>query len=220
MEPTPSRTLSPVSPTSPVSRVPFVLLDVDGVINAVSGRGDPSVWQDWRSGRARAGGRTWPILWSPTVTGTIRRWHATGLAEVRWLTTWRDEANETLRELVGLPPLTVVGSVAHEVPAQVQPAPDPAVASHAEVAGADAPSLLTGRWWKFDLVLELVAADPSRPFVWLDDDLRTKQPVREWLAGHTTSLTLAPPAHTGLTPRLLAEAEEWLRAHHPDAAPG
>jgi hypothetical protein len=194
--------------------VPLVLLDVDGVLNAVTPQGDPAIWPDWQYGQARAGGRRWPIAWSPTVTGTIRRWHAAGLADVRWLTTWRTEANRELRRLLELPELPVVDGN-HEVPVAV-PTADGGATTHAEFAGADAASLLTGRWWKFDLVLDLVRAAPARPFVWLDDDLASEGRVQEWLAAHTTSLALAPRPDRGLTADLLRTAEQWLVDHHPE----
>ncbi len=197
--------------TGAAAPVPLVLLDVDGVLNAVTRQGDPAVWPDWQYGRARAGGRRWPIAWSPTVTGTIRRWQVTGLADVRWLTTWRTEANRELRRLFDLPELPVVGGN-DEVP--VAPTVDGEATTHAEFAGADAASLLTGRWWKFDLVVDLVRTAPARPFVWLDDDLASKGPVQEWLAAHTTSLALAPRPDRGLTADLLRSAEAWLVDHH------
>jgi hypothetical protein len=197
------------------ARVPLVLLDVDGVLNAVTAYGDPAVWSDWRYGAASADGRRWPITWSPTVAASVRRWQETGLADVRWLTTWREHANAELRRLLDLPELSVVGE---ERAPLVDAVPEPGAGSHAEFAGADAASLLTGRWWKFDLVVDLVRAEPARPLVWLDDDLRTKAPVLEWLQVHATCLPVAPRAATGLTPDQLARVEEWLTAHQPDRA--
>ena len=57
---------------------PLVLLDVDGVLNAL-GPADGS-WPDWRAGRATATGRSWPIRWSPSVVEAVRRWQ--GSADV------------------------------------------------------------------------------------------------------------------------------------------
>lgn len=92
--------------------VPVWLLDVDGVLNAVTSDPDPDVWPDWRVGAATAEGVRWPITFSPTVMATVARLHRSGAVEVRWLTTWAGEANGELRELLGLPELAVAGAPA------------------------------------------------------------------------------------------------------------
>lgn len=86
---------------------PLWLLDVDGVLNAVTGKPDRSVWPDWRAGVATADRQDWPIWYSRTVTETVRRVHEQGLAEVQWLTTWGAWANGSLRHLLDLPELAV-----------------------------------------------------------------------------------------------------------------
>ncbi|MCW2621617.1 MAG: hypothetical protein JWL64_1219, partial [Frankiales bacterium] len=43
---------------------PLVLVDVDGVVNALA-RGH-GAWPDWQLGSARALGADWPIQWSPS----------------------------------------------------------------------------------------------------------------------------------------------------------
>ena len=85
---------------------PLVLLDVDGVLNAL-GPPDGS-WDDWRYGSAAALGRDWPIRFSPTVVAAVRGWTET--ADVNWLTTWGHEANTGLGDLLGLAELPVAGT--------------------------------------------------------------------------------------------------------------
>jgi hypothetical protein len=47
---------------------PILLLDVDGVLNALPEvRDDLGVWDDWQFGNATADGARWPIIWSPSV---------------------------------------------------------------------------------------------------------------------------------------------------------
>ncbi len=88
---------------------PIWLLDVDGVLNAVTLEPDRTAWPEWRTGTAQADGRTYPITFSPDVMAGIRAVHRRGLAEIRWLTTWSGDANRGLRRLLDLPEFPVVG---------------------------------------------------------------------------------------------------------------
>ena len=173
---------------------PLVLLDVDGVLNAVDADPDPRVWPDWQRGRAHAGGRAWPIAWSPSVVQAVLSWRE--VADVRWLTTWGSLANGALRELLGLPELPVAGAPGG---AALGSASDGAQGSLAAVTAA-APDELTGRWWKFDVVRELVHAEPDRPLVWLDDDLAGQRDIREWMSARSRCLLVSPTPRTGLRP--------------------
>ena len=186
---------------------PLVLLDVDGVLNAVQARGRSDAWDDWRTGRATADGRSFPITWSPTVVEAVRSWQA--LAEVQWLTTWGHDANTSLRHLLGLPELPVAGTYDDvDGPAG---AADVGAAAHASIAPA-APDRLTGRWWKLDVVRRIVRTGEPRRVVWLDDDLAGQDDVRAWMRQHTTSLLVAPDPRSGLTAAQLAAVEAFLRA--------
>lgn len=186
---------------------PLVLLDVDGVLNAVAAWGRSGAWSDWRTGVARDDGRDFPITWSPSVVAAVRSWQE--LAEVQWLTTWGHDANTSLRHLLGLPELAVAATYAD---ADVAPSgsTDEDGPAHAAVAPA-APDRLTGRWWKFDAVRRLVRADPSRPVVWLDDDLAGQSDVRAWMHAHTACLLVAPEPRSGLTPGQLDSVAEFLQ---------
>jgi hypothetical protein len=88
---------------------PIWLLDVDGVLNAVTVEPDRTAWPQWTTGTAYTSGRGYPITFSPAVTGVIRDLHDRGLVEVRWLTTWAQDANRDLRRLLDLPEFPVVG---------------------------------------------------------------------------------------------------------------
>lgn len=182
---------------------PLVLLDVDGVLNAVSRDPDPTAWQDWRTGTAPARGRDWRVLWSPSVVEAVHGWLE--VAEVQWLTTWGHEANDGLRDLLGLPELPVAGTddgtVGHgsgpaEVLADVTPA---------------APDALTGTWWKFDVARGIATAQPDRRIAWIDDDLAGHDAVRAWMAAAGDALCLAPRPQTGLRPDDLEVIGWWLR---------
>jgi len=191
--------------SSPVQ--PLVLLDVDGVLNAVQAWGRSDAWPDWCTGSATADGRSFPITWSPSVVAAVRSWRE--LAEVQWLTTWGHDANTSLRHLLELPDLPVAGTYDDvDGPAGDRDADGPA---HASVAPA-APDRLTGRWWKFDVVRRIVHTGGSRRIVWLDDDLAGQDDVRAWMRQHTSSLLVAPDPRSGLTPAQLEAVEAFLRA--------
>jgi len=184
-----------------MSMQPLVLIDVDGVLNALS---ETDAWQDWQSGEAVAEGRAYPIRWSPTVVERVVGW--CGIADVQWLTTWGHDANDTLRHLLGLPELPVAGT--HDG-AGAAGSPD-AGASHAAVTPA-APDALTGQWWKFDVVRRLVREDPSRPMVWLDDDLANQHEICSWMGDSAMALVLAPNRSSGLVATDLDAVDAYLR---------
>ena len=193
---------TPTVPTPP----PLVLLDVDGVLNAVRAWGRSDAWDDWRTGQARADGRAFPITWSPTVVAAVRSWQE--LADVQWLTTWGHDANASLRHLLALPELPVAGT--YDDVDRAAGEPDGGADTHASVAPA-APDALTGRWWKLDVVRRIVRTGEPRRLVWLDDDLAGQDDVRAWMRQHTTSLLVAPDPRSGLTRAHLDAVEQFLR---------
>jgi hypothetical protein len=192
---------------------PLWLLDVDGVLNAVTAKPDRSVWRDWERGTATADGVSWPIRFSPSVTRAVARVHDERLAEVRWLTTWGRHANGELRRLLRLPAFEVAGEEARrDRPRPIGPADpvDPGeAASHGELAGADAVDALTGRWWKFDVVRRVHLDEPGRRIIWTDDDLDGEHEVRRWMRQHTDCLLLSPRTHVGLTAKMLRTIEDF-----------
>lgn len=196
----------PVSPGT----APLWLLDVDGVLNAVTSKPDPTVWDDWQHGEAHAQGGTWPICFSPTVMRTIRRLSEGGFVDVRWLTTWKAAANGDLIELLGLPAFSVAGA-----DASAEASPSAVAASAENGPPTQGAAVATGRqggktWWKFDIVRELVRAAPNRPLIWTDDDLRVERDAVTWVRDHAPhNLVMAPPSAVGLTPRQLRRIEEF-----------
>jgi hypothetical protein len=163
---------------------PVWLLDVDGVLNAVTTHPDQQVWPDWRRVFAAANGVSWPIWFSPSVTATVTGLHEAGLADVRWLTTWGDDANGELRRRLELPRLTVSG--------------------RGGVFAADGLD-----WWKFAVVRALHRAQPDRRLIWTDDDLRYLPEVQAWMQANTRSLVIAPRPDHGLTPDQLDEIRRF-----------
>ena len=184
---------------------PLLLLDVDGVLNAL-GRPLPPDWDDWQTGWATAGGRDYPIAWSPSVVRRLLAWHDERRVEVQWLTTWGHDANTSLRHLLELPELVVAGTFDDDVAAGDPNAAAGALASVTPAARDE----LTGRWWKFDVVRRVVRAEPGRRLVWLDDDLAGEDDLRAWASREADCLPLAPPPRSGLRPMDLDVVSAWL----------
>ena len=190
---------------------PLLLLDVDGVLNALSDElPDTSVWPRWQRGYADADGTTWPIVFSPDVVERLKGWHEQGLAEIQWLTTWGHDANGSLRELLGLPELTVAGTYDDADPREGAETQTGAL-SHA-AAAPSAPDPLSGHWWKYDVVQRLRVQSPERLVVWVDDELHPRSsPFRRWAEQQPDLTPVGPDPRRGLTPQDLDGIEQALQ---------
>jgi len=179
------------------------LLDVDGVLNATRRGRDTSVWPTWRTGRARASDVTWPITWAPPVTQAIRRVHAAGRTDIRWLTTWLEDANYSLGPLLGLPALPVLDEPDDDTQAARGP--------HGFLGSrAGAPT----DWWKLTAARRLLDPQPDRPLVWTDDDLAWEDGARAWAESRSgPTLLIAPDTDTGLAPEHIAAIEEFCATY-------
>lgn len=82
-----------------------ILLDVDGVLHAVTNTPDPEQWPDWEEAAPNGN----HIHYSPSVGRFFRHMAETDHVEIQWLTTWGPMANEELRELLDMPVLDVAG---------------------------------------------------------------------------------------------------------------
>lgn len=185
--------------------LPLLLLDVDGVLNAFDSPVDASD-QAWRHGFARAQGTLWPITFSPVVVAALRAWHEQGRVEVQWLTTWGHAANDSLRELLGLPQLQVAGTYDDE------PSDGVAADDDSSLAGAtpSAPYTLAGTWWKYDVVRAVLRDQRGRRVVWVDDELTQDSEFTAWARRQPDLLPLGPHAARGLTTDDLEVIDRWL----------
>jgi len=159
--------------------VNFWLMDVDGVLNAVPA---PKGYRTFQA-------RSFEIAFQPAVVERILALHEEGLVEVRWLTTWADDANRLLCAHFGWPSLAVAGSP---------------------------PSREHG-WWKSPIARAFY--DAGHRVVWTDDDLdfgiRTGD--ADWVNGADPDrlLTISPLLSTGLSMKQVDEVEGWLRQGGP-----
>lgn len=181
---------------------PVILLDVDGVINAITKKPNRSIWPSasWRSGRALCSGKEWPIMWAVDVIEFLTRVHVEGRAEIRWHTTWQDEA-KNLADLVGLPGFPV--AVAPEAPHDDVP--------NGELIAARIRDGLPA-WWKYGAARRVVIEE-RRPLLWIDDDITSElsRRTRDNLANLGPVRFVSPDTATGLTPHNLGQIDAFLQ---------
>ena len=67
-------------------------------------------------------------------------------------------------------------------------------------AAPSAPDPLSGGWWKYDVVRRLLAADPERLLIWVDDDLAPGSPYQAWADDHPQVRVMGPDPAVGLSP--------------------
>lgn len=189
--------ITDASDTSTAAQPPLLLLDVDGVLNALGDDDEyATAWPKWCGGYATADGTKWPFTWAPAVIERLRAWHEAGYVEIQWLTTWGQGANGELRELLGLPELVVAGTYDED---DAGAATVDGGTSHASTAPA-APDPLSGRWWKYDVVRRVIAERPGRLVIWVDDELHdAASPFARWATGHDV-IAIGPEGMVGLEP--------------------
>lgn len=173
---------------------PVWLLDIDGVVN-VPFKQAPSVWPDaaWR----RTSIRNMPILVAQPVLDFITRMHESGKVEIRWHTTWRENAQDEFAPELGLPRFEVAKAAEFD-----------------DLSEPIRPQ--RGRWWKFNAAWRVVHQE-RRPLIWTDDDIRFMETRALQMARQTwpRSLLVAPNEWTALTPKHLAQIEAFVDANQP-----
>ena len=165
---------------------PVLLLDVDGVLNALL----HDLPEGWRRGTFHG----YVLSWDPTVVARLRELHDAGRVELQWLTTWTHLADELLAEPLELPR----GLRTHDREAML---PTGFIGRPGAVAG----------WWKLAAARAVAEAEPGRRIVWIDDDLADQATdTSEWLAANGRVLVVAPELAAGLTHAELDRVEAWL----------
>jgi hypothetical protein len=164
---------------------PVLLLDVDGVLNAVR----PDLPEGWQRGRFNG----YVLSWDPSVVARLRAMHESGAVELQWLTTWTEMADRILAEPLGLPR----GLRTHS--RDVLP-----TGFGGSLRG------LSG-WWKLAAARAVAQAEPDRRIVWIDDDLADQaEDTSGWIAEHGDVLVIAPDYSIGLTHAELDRVDAWL----------
>lgn len=165
---------------------PIWLLDIDGVVNADPGQHHLWSSDQWIHTRVPGGGKDWRLIASKPVIDFITKVHDENWAEIVWLTTWQDEANN-VADALGLPHFKSL----------INPR-----AQGTLYAG------LT--WWKLSEATRVLAQ--GRPTIWTDDDIGPE--VTNLFLQNSTDqdcLVLAPKSPEGLAPVHLDKIASFLR---------
>lgn len=169
---------------------PVWWLDLDGVVNATPAPSRRMRDQfEHHEVTVNDGGRGivvgLPLWWRPRVVDFINDVHRRELAEVRWLTTWGDQARTIFAPTVGLDDL-------------------PVLATRPDGPGADPTD---DPWWKVTAIRDL--HDGGDRLIFTDDDISRR--VREQLRTLTgAALLITPMPSPGLTDDHIEKIRAYL----------
>lgn len=174
---------------------PIWLLDFDGVINALSSKGDRSVWDRWNSTEITVpDDDTYQILWSDDVVELVAYAVDSGISVI-WLTTWREHTKLISETLTGMP--------------EALPWWDE---STMEDAGHKLdPCKVLGQKWKVQVAQALLPNDAN--VLWTDDQLPyiLNGTDRGWFARRSGITSYINPQPTiGLSKSQVREVREWI----------
>lgn len=178
--------------------------DIDGVFNAVR---EPQFPQDpqheatgwlgeWKNSHIPAHrfeslpedwGDKFHLCWSTELIESLNSLASNESVEIVWATTWRNLAPTIFSPATG-----VRGEewrVLH--------------ASWERIERKDS-------WWKHELVMQDIMANPVEKFVWVDDDLAINPEAVEWARSMPGAKVIIPSPRTGLTRAQWKEIVEHL----------
>jgi hypothetical protein len=172
-----------------MSDKPIILLDVDGVINMVHSKAG---WNHVKNTRVRG----FSINYCPSVINTLNRWVYSGLAEIRWLTTWDHHAQIKLAPELKLDYFPLGRTV--------KPLKEN---SHDHIVD------------KLTAVIFCIEENPNRPIVWIDDEISMmlryspagRENVIKLLSREDQKPFLAVSPEKALTPEHLIEIEAFFK---------
>lgn len=161
-----------------------VYLDVDGVLNAVTGSLPQWGWSAESHRCTRVNG--FLISWSTELIDRLNALAVQPHVNFHWLTTWLRDAPEILADKIGLhgKDWPVIGET-----------------QYASISYPD--------WWKLSAA-QTAATESGRRVVWIDDDL-SHPPAREWAVTLGESIMLVQPdTRVGVTKDMMDMIEAWV----------
>lgn len=176
---------------------PVLLLDVDGVVNAVSKAIPTQAWHRplWNVGKLFG----FELKWATPVVDWLTRLHTEDRAEIRWHTTWQHDAL-VFGNLVGLPEFAV------------QDCPEWArFNENGSALAADLIKACQPPWWKYPAA-ERVVTEEKRPLVWIDDDITWEIPhgARTALGAVSMLCLVSPSMASGVCPKHMRQVDTFL----------
>lgn len=182
---------------------PVWLLDIDGTVNATMTIGRAAHPQDHNPARETAwpagvewlerrgdefGGERYALQAAVPLLDYIRLVHREQLAEIRWLTTWREGA-KFFAALMDLP----------DMPVEME-----------------MPGTGYSEWWKLKIAQRVLYTE-RRPLVWADDDIfyNVSRAVRRSMA-KDGALLISPTTSLGLMESEVQLIDRYIRRSHPD----
>ncbi len=185
---------------------PVLLLDVDGVINAVSPWPSRDEWPQelWQQSVVEdLAGQRWPILSASPVVAYLRALDEAGAVEFRWHTTWQESARHRLAPALGLPDWPVADAPEY---------------THRLDSGYGGGRAADGRWWKTAAAVRVVEQEHRR-LVWIDDDIRYEAVHDEDVARllrNPRVLALSPVTDTGIARADVHAINDFLQSLQSD----
>lgn len=164
--------------------IPVWLLDIDGVLNAVDYPTSTLRFKTWpQDAWLNARITKFPFSVAAAVRDFICKAHESGLVEIRWHTTWQEDAQKVASWLE-LPTFPV-----HHAP---------------EAQGWD------NAWWKLPSALRVLYLE-KRPLLWTDDDINYELTVRQKKKFQEDgALLICPKTEVGLAPAELRRINKFL----------
>lgn len=164
------------------------LIDFDGVVNAVSRKGDTNVWKDWKQTKLMGwDDHGYPVNYSQTVVDLIAYAVSQGV-NVVWLSTWAEETKQFPQAIPGMPELPFIGS-------------------QRDIHNVSYPDKTH---WKLDAAREYV--DPGHDLLWTEDEAYLTEVIAsEWRLlrpGKTTVIN--PYTPIGLSQRQVEQIMTWI----------
>lgn len=177
--------------------LPTWFIDIDGNINACSPLNNAhySRFSHWEKTIING----YPILFAPEVIDFIN--DMSPFANIRWLTTWRADADRLFAPAVGLKKFPYDDSVG---------------TINASGAWNGTNHLPVGRWWKQNVIMNHMDNNGS-PFIWTEDDMISG--VRKYIRTMGRDMDIdtcliTPHTPIGLMPEHLDKIEAFITKHN------
>lgn len=151
-----------------------IYLDVDGVLNAFSGR-PPKNNTQWHGEWSKATVEGFPILWSHELVEAFNSLAERDDVEIKWLTTWQESAATELAPVLGLNGGDWFYFTTEDLDDMVN-------------------------WWKLVEIQKDIEETAPDKVVWIDDDINYDSATKVWLSTtRVPVLAICPNSNHGVS---------------------